>query len=771
MKACILDVEHEEGKKLKVLLRNDKTLIAYDEFAPYFYYGGGDKDISKEDAENIEKITGIEKEGKKFLKISVKDPKYLHELEHHLPGDSYEYDIPIYFRYLIDNNLFTTKYYDFQVEKDKIKGWSEVKDSVPKFKMCAFDIEVYVSGGKMPDPEKDPVIMIGFYDGTKKKTFFWIKEKNSEKEMLQDFVETIKKEDYDIILGYNSSNFDFPYLKKRCHKFGLKLDLGRDGSEVQIRRGGVFLKADIFGRVHLDAFDSVEFLTGISALRLPSNDLDSVYKALFGKEKIKIEPENFGRYWEEGGKNFELLKEYNIEDTLAAYEIGEEVLPLFIQISKVLGLHLYEVARMSTSQMVEWLLIRESFKRKELVPLRAEEEVVRERMQHPIKGAFVKLPEPGLHERIAICDYRSLYPTLIISYNISPNTLNCKCCKDAHVAPEVGHRFCKKKKGILPQVLEELIEIRAQVKKEMKKHKEGTPEYRALHFKQWGLKILLNSAYGYQAFARGRWYCREAAESITAWARHYIHDTIARAEKAGFHVLYSDTDACFLKLGEKTKKDVEKFVEDVNKSLPEKMELEFEGYYPRCIFVTTRGGGIAAKKRYALIREDGTIEIVGFEFVRRDWSRIAKETQEKVIEAVLKEGKTQKAVEVVTKAIDDLRKKKVSTDDVKIYTKVVRALASYEQQAPHVKAAKKLIAAGYKVPAGSTIEYVVVKGKGSISDRSIPIQLLRPTHEYDAEYYINNQVLGAVMKILEMLGIKEKDLKGKGKQEGLEKWQ
>jgi DNA polymerase I len=198
------------------------------------------------------------------------------------------------------------------------------------------------------------------------------------------------------------------------------------------------------------------------------------------------------------------------------------------------------------------------------------------------------------------------------------------------------------------------------------------------------------------------------------------------------------------------------------------MELEFQGYYPRGIFVTKREGG-AAKKRYALIREDGTVEIKGFEFVRRDWANIAKVAQEKVINAVLAEGKPKKAIDIVKQIIEDVREKKVKFEDVIIYTQVVRKVSSYEQQAPHVKAAKRLIQAGVKVSPGTILEYVVVPGKGSISDRSIPVQLLEKK-DYDADYYIDNQVLPAVMKVLHELGVEEDELKQSSKQAGLKKW-
>jgi len=774
MRGYIFDLESAGENRLRILINGENSTIVEDYFDPYFYLipdniREAEKELLKHYGDKIRKIEVVDKEGRKALKIVTKGSGDVIEIRHYAKelGDSREDDINYVYRYLIDHRLYASRYYDFEIEDGRLKKAREVADEPLELKVFAFDIEVY-NPKQIPDPEKDPIVCIGYYNGKDRKVLHWTKDRGSEKEMIEEFIEKIGKDDPDVIVGYNSAGFDFPYLKKRCHKLGIKLSLGRDGSEVQIRKGGIYPRADIFGRAHIDAFDGVDFLTSIGALRLPKNDLNSIYQEFFGKHKVDLKDRTIAELWDAGGKDLELLKEYNQEDAIAAFEIGKEILPLYIALSKIIGLPLYETSRMATSQMIEWLLIREAHRRGILVPNRSGEAEVRERMLGPIKGAFVKLPESGLHEKIVVCDFRSLYPSIIISYNIDKTTLNCDCCDSPLVVPEVGHKFCKEKKGLIPKILEELIDTRAKVKAEMKKHPEKSKEYRVFHFQQWGLKILANSAYGYLGFARARWYSREAAESVTALGRHYIHETMDKAEKAGFHVLYSDTDGIFLKLDDKVVDDVKRFIEKVNKELPAKMELEFQGYYPRGIFVTKREG-TAAKKRYALIREDGVVEIKGFEFVRRDWANIAKVVQEKVIGAVLKEGKPEKAVDIVKQVVKDVRDRKVNLEDLIIYTQVVRKVSSYEQQAPHVKAAKKLIDAGYKVGPGSVLEFVVVKGPGSISDRSIPVQLLGKK-DYDADYYINNQILPAVMKILKELGVKEEDLKFDGEQAGLKKW-
>lgn len=776
----ILDMSSEKDNEVRLYIKDKNNVIAKTKFMHYLYLvPDNPKALSKikralESDNRIIKVEEVEKidhrEKIKALKVYPIDQKSHSEFRKELKevGHTREEDISIVYRFLIDKNIYPLRYYDFELKDDKIVSIKEnKKQENPEFRMAAFDIENWNKDG-IPRAEKDPVIIIGYKDDKGEKSFYWTKHKGSEKEILEEFVDKIRKNDIEVIVGYNSAAFDFPYLIERAGQLKVDFNLGIDNSKIRSMHRGIIHRADIFGRVHLDAYDGVDFLTTISAMRLPRNDIDSVYMELFGKDKIEVYAPDMWKMWEAGGKSLEKLLEYNRQDTEAAFEIGKELLPLYIELSKIVGLPLYEVSRMGTSQVVEWMLVREAVKQNILVPKRPSEDVFGERMREPYEGGFVKEPEAGLHEKVMVCDFRSLYPSIIISHNIDPDSLNCDCCRgDAYVSPK-GHRFCKKHKGLIPRIVEDVMDARAKVKQEMKKHKEGTGEYRGLYFRQWALKIVANSAYGYLGFPRGKWYSRECAESTAAWAREYIHKTIDAATKAGFYVLYADTDSVFLKLGEKKQEDAKKFVEQYNKGLPERMELEIQGYYPRAIFVSSRAGP-AAKKRYALIREDGTVEIKGFEFVRGDWANIARDAQEAVINAVLKEGDPKKAVKIVEKFIKDVKERKVPLKDLTIMEQITRKLSQYQQIGPHVKAAQRLQKAGYKIIPGTMVEYVITEGKGSISDRAIPVQLLEKK-KYDIDYYIDNQILPATMKILAELGVKEEDLKHGGKQSGLGKW-
>ena len=119
-------------------------------------------------------------------------------------------------------------------------------------------------------------------------------------------------------------------------------------------------------------------------------------------------------------------------------------------------------------------------------------------MEESIKGGFVFEPTPGLYKDIAVFDFRSLYPTIIISHNIGPEGFQCECCRDNKVPTKEEYWFCTKKK-FLPSVLKEIIDRRTEVKKQIKNVKDDKEKTR-LEAKSYALKILANSFYGYLGY-------------------------------------------------------------------------------------------------------------------------------------------------------------------------------------------------------------------------------------------------------------------------------
>ena len=723
---------------IRLFSKNKEKHTEYDEdFLPYIYgIGATCQDLSKvqgiKECQPVKKTyKGGEVDAVKIIFHFPKDvPLFREELRSYCK--IYEHDIPFARRYLIDNDVYP------------MTGEGELT-------VLACDIETYTE--THPDSKKDPIIMISLAANEKSVVLTYKESKKdfvevlkNEKEMIERFFQILQEITPDVIVSYNGDNFDFPYILERVRV--LKID---NPLEFRVLGRGATKKVRIPGYAHIDLFPIAKRL-----LNLRNYTLESVYGELTGEKKSKIPGEKISVYWDEGGEPLHSLIEYSREDAETTLLIAEKFLPLQYALSRLVGQTPFDISRASTSAMVDWLLLREAHKKGEIAPNQPEGKEYQRRTSQSYEGAYVLEPEKGIHENLVQLDFRSLYPSIIITHNIDPLTLDCDCCDNTSPA---GYTFCLNKKGFIPEILKTLLEERVKVKEKMK-----LSDDKMFYFQQWALKILANSFYGYMGYPRARWYSLECAESTTAWGRMYLKRIIDMAKKEDLEVIYGDTDSVFIKMKDTNVDKALTFLETVNTSLPETMELEFEGFYPRGLFVT--------KKKYALIDDKNTFITKGLEIVRRDWANIAKKTQQEVLEIILKEGDPEKAAEVIKEVTQKLKKREVDIEDLVIYTRLTMPLSQYKAVAPHVHIAKKMKERGEDVGVGSTIAYVVKEGKGLVRDRAVSYdEFVKRGVAYDADYYIENQLLPAVMRIMVAFGYSKDGLVyQKTEQVSLEKW-
>ena len=158
-------------------------------------------------------------------------------------------------------------------------------------------------------------------------------------------------------------------------------------------------------------------------------------------------------------------------------------------------------------------------------------------------------PDKGLHENLVQFDFRSLYPSIIISKNISPDVLvegEVENPDDYNVSPEHDLKFMKSPQGFIPSVIDKILQERFRIKREMKACDDST-EKKALDVQQQAIKRLANTMYGIYGFPRFRWYSFECAKAITSWGRQYIKRAMKESEKYGFKAIYADTDGFYAK--------------------------------------------------------------------------------------------------------------------------------------------------------------------------------------------------------------------------------
>ena len=782
--------------------------ILDDRFEPYFYVVPKDsaniseklEKIRIENENEVSFVTRTELVTKKFLGKAILAVKVYTNLPSSVPvvreavkgweiiSSTHEFDIPFVRRYLIDKSITPLILHqatgEFINQKSRVAVFKAEKieqlssDTLHNPKVLAFDIETYSPFGLAIDSEKNPVIMLSFYGEGLKKVFVWKKFKtdigyiefvNSEAELIEQFKETIEDSKPDILTGYFSDGFDLPYIKTRADKNRIKLDIGLDYSELRVKSGREISVA-INGIIHLDIFKFIKRVRG-STLETYSYDLNAVASELLNEKKHDVSLAELPDLWDNNHEDLEKFCEYNLNDSLLTYNLAVKMLPTIIELVKIVNLSIYDVNRMGFSQLVEGYIMKQASQFNEIAPNKPGYNEVQQRRLHTYQGAFVYEPKPGLYKDIVVFDFRSLYPTILSSHNIGPDTIDCNCCEgNAKATPldeNERHWFCAKKKGFIPILIEDLITRRMRIKEIIKTEQTNENElisnpnvaekFRFLDARQNSLKLLANSFYGYLGFFGARWYSIECARSITAWGRFYIHKVIDKAQKEGFIVLYSDTDSVFLTLDGKSKNDAGSFAESINLELPGLMELEYEGFYPAGIFVSAKIGPFGAKKKYALMSELGALKIKGFETVRRNWSMIAKDVQENVLEIILRENDTKKALEYVKEVIIDLKGKRIPMEKVIIHTQLQKNILDYAAKGPHVAVAQRLKNKGRNIEAGSMIKYVVTQGSDIIRNRSKMPEEVKEG-EYDADYYINNQVVPAVERIFNVLGYKKEDL-------------
>ncbi|MEM1688618.1 MAG: DNA-directed DNA polymerase [Candidatus Anstonellales archaeon] len=593
----------------------------------------------------------------------------------------------------------------------------------------SFDIETYNLEG-FPDPDKDRIVSIAYvYEGNVE-----VIAEDDEQDTITSFLNAVRAYDPDIIVGYNLERFDLPYVANRAKKLGIDFNIARYGLPTRD-------PINIPGRIVFDVYRLAILLSRFGILDLDDFSLSHVYYKIFGEKKFEIDKDMVWHLWE---NDRDKLLEYNKGDAIATDRIYRRFLPLMLELSNLSRMYLQDLIRGYSSKIVDNLIVSEGYS-KYIIP-----DIYQEHEDESYEGGYVKMPKPGLYENIAVLDFASMYPSIIIANNIDYYT-------------HLGDKdFLSEPLGLIPTTLKRIVDERMKIKNLIKQQQD-----RSLEIKSQALKIIANSFYGYMAYRRSRFYLKEAAEKVTEIGRNIILQVIDMAQSAGMEVIYADTDSIFIIYN--TKDRVLEFVDMVNSTFPT-MKMEIEGFYKRGIFVSKRSDDTGAKKKYALIREDGNIKIRGFELVRRDWCELARELQEEVLTRILRDGDVEGAVKRVRETIETLKYGKVDPQKLVIYTKLSKDIDDYKNVMPELVAAKKLMALGWdkRRLSGAVIKYIISTGSGNIASRAEPVEIfIKNNLKYDPDYYIDHQILPAVLKIMSSLGYDEQRLKSNLKQNRL----
>jgi len=807
--------------------KEGKTVCAfYDGFEPYFYilptesgkeeaveflkknFGG--LVIKIEDVERFLPI-GFQSQKTEMLKITLADPSNVplirEELrKKHFIKEVFEADILFKYRFMVDYGIFGMGSVEVSGESSstaivktnhritakEIKPLRE--DINPELKYMSVDIEVVPSREGLPDARKDEIAMISMAFHPKhndqeslvllvkkiKNGDKTIKTFSSEADMLREFLRIVDGFDPDVIIGYNINGFDLPYIIERFRQLGIPCLIGRCVKKpASSKKFGMWYSNTVVGRVVADAYELIKESVGKGLIRLKRYGLGDVSKALLNEDKIDIAHSEIGKYWNGDGIKIEKLISYSRKDSVLALKLVLEknMLDKFIELSKVSGSLLQDSLSSGESSRMETLLLKKFNEADFVLPCKpSPEEVSRrnvERETKALKGALVLEPEAGLHKNCVVyLDFKSMYPSIYISYNICPTTLLEKDSKEKSIPTPYGVKFASKevRRGIIPQIVEHLITQRDIVKKEMKEERNENKR-RELDAKQFALKTMANALYGYTGYIRAKLYVLDIANAITSCGRYLIQQTREIVEKDGLYkVIYGDTDSIMVKTGTNDINEAFKIGLELEKKVNEELQgviqMKIESVFKTLLILTKkRYAGWSFEKRGD--EWEDRIIMKGIETIRRDWCDLVSTTLFNVLEIILKEQNPKRAFEYTRGVLIKLKNNEIPIDNLIITKSISKPIRSYKGLQPHVELVKKM---RKRSPSdapgvGDRIGFVIIQGLQLLSNRTEDPEYAK-SHglKIDSRYYIENQLLPPLERVFESMGIEKSELMGIGKQ-------
>jgi DNA polymerase-2 len=499
----------------------------------------------------------------------------------------------------------------------------------------------------------------------------------TEEEIITDFIKFVQVADPDILYTCGGDEFVFPYLSYRSGQHTIPLELGREPG--WIKREG---------------------------------------KSYFSYGRIVYKPPQY------------LLKGRMHIDTKSSFHFKEGGLDGLIELSRMSRIPVQRLSRLSPGTAISSMQLYEAYRRGVLIPWRKQTpEQVKTALQllKADRGGHIFEPKVGVHEHVGEVDFSSLYPNIINEFNISPETVLCECCPGSHVrVPVLDYHICEKKRGFIPDVIKPLI-----VKKALYK---GVPHLKG---RRTLLKWVLVTCFGYLGYRNARFGRIECHESVTAFARDILLESMHIAEGEGFQVLHGIVDSLWLKK-KVPRRAFEQLCEKISDAIG--IPLELEGIYSWIVFLPSDSGIGALNRYYGVV--DGELKARGIELRRRDQPTIIKNMQEDMLmelaQATTKREFFQKipdTLEVVKRSVHAVLKGDVSLEDLVISVGISRHLEDYKVNNLSVAALKRLKKEGVELHPGQMVQYIIRNWKARKMTDRISIPALTEDTVYDKRKY------------------------------------
>ncbi|MGQ4911691.1 MAG: DNA polymerase domain-containing protein [Candidatus Thorarchaeota archaeon] len=616
-----------------------------------------------------------------------------------IPGATvYHADIDPIQQFFIMHDVFPfgrIEYESIEGEVTHLRGLDNREDveyETPDLEEMSF--EVFVDTERIFPDIEDPIHHIEVYNRGQTIRI----EGDDERDILLRFQETVDSIDPDIIVSVGGDDTLFRYLSLRARVNGVQLIFSRDGTPLNVKDK----RPQSFWQ-----YNQVVFRAGNQVMfngRIHIDRAESMYYSPVGMEGI-------------------------IEGCRLAFAPPQRVARMSIGTVNA-AVQYYNAFRMGilippVKKNPEFL--------KSLVDLMAID-----------RGGLILQPKPDVYENIAECDFSSMYPTLMVTRNISPETICMRedCPYDHQYCievPELNFRLCTHRQGLVAKSLELVIKKRNAFKRLIQ---EGHDAHK-YELMQNTLKGVLVSCFGYLGFKNARFGRVEAHTAVTALARETLLRTQEIAEEMGLEMVHGIVDSLWLRSEEKMQYDrVVEFCERVTEEV--NIPMSPKGIYRWMVIPSSRmHSSIAPLNRYYGVYVNGAIKTRGIETRRRDTCLYIGDCQMAMIKTLArapdKAGFLERIPEaraVCQRYMDRLYEGDVDLRDLILHSRLTRNPEEYRTTSRAAVVARQLVRAGKELHAGQKVRYVLTNTSSrNPMQRVMAAELVDTTTKYDAEAY------------------------------------
>ncbi|KAM3702707.1 hypothetical protein ACJW31_04G044900 [Castanea mollissima] len=637
------------------------------------------------------------------------------------------------------------------------------------FRVLSFDIECAGRKGHFPEPNHDPVIQVANL----------VTLQGEDQPFIRN-VMTLKS--CSPIVGVDVMAFDTEREVLLAWRRAETLGIAEFPMLGRVRNSRVRVKDTTFssrqmgtreskevtieGRVQFDLLQAMQ-----RDYKLSSYSLNSVSAHFLSEQKEDVHHSIISDLQNGNAETRRRLAVYCLKDAYLPQRLLDKLMFIYnyVEMARVTGVPISFLLSRGQSIKVLSQLLRKSKQRGLVIPnvKQAGSE------QGTYEGATVLEAKAGFYEKpIATLDFASLYPSIMMAYNLCYCTLvTPEDARKLNLPPECvnktpsGETFVKSnlQKGILPEILEELITARKRAKADLKEAKD--PLVKAvLDGRQLALKISANSVYGFTGATIGQLPCLEISSSVTSYGREMIEHTKKLVEDkftmlGGYEhnaeVIYGDTDSVMVQFGvdnvEAAMNLGREAAEYISGTFIKPIKLEFEKvYYPYLLISKKRYAGLLWTKPEKFDKMDTK----GIETVRRDNCLLVKNLVTECLHKILIDRDIPGAVQYVKNTISDLLMNRMDLSLLVITKGLTKTGDDYEVKAAHVELAERMRKrdAATAPNVGDRVPYVIIKaakGAKAYEKSEDPIYVLENNIPIDPQYYLENQISKPLLRIFE----------------------